>query len=166
MAKKAITFKYNAGSLNAGVKNFFAKAGIAPDKSTGADFKAKAKVGLQLLNWTLNGSSRESVVPPIKDGILRGSGSVFVGSELVGDSKSGYPNGTPNASYTGHKDIITIGFNTSYAEKMHETSWNPGPVSMQSGDTGNKFIEKHLRADGKDLLKLYATFFKQEMGEK
>lgn len=163
MAKKT-SFKYNPGSLNAGIKNFFVKAGISQDRSTGVDFKAKAKVGLQLLNWTLEGSNNESVVPPIKDGILRGSGSVFVGSDLIGDSKTQYPEGTPNKSYSGHKDIITIGFNTSYAERMHETEWTPGPVSEQSGDTGNKFIEKHLRADGRNLLKLYATFFKQEMG--
>lgn len=157
-------FKFEARSIELGIKQFFTKAGISQGEPKGADLKARKKVGLQLLNWTLEGSSNESVVPPILDGILRGSGSVFVGSKVVGDSKSDYPQGTPNKSYTAHRDVITIGFNTAYAAKLHEKEWQPGPVSLQSGDTGNKYIERHLKADGEDLVALYAEFFKKETG--
>jgi len=156
-------FKFETSSLELGIKQFFAKAGISKGQPAGADLKARQKVGLQLLNWTLEGSAHEKVVPPILDGILRGSGSVFVGSKIVGTSVSKYPHGTPNRSYTGHRDLITIGFNTIYAAKLHEKEWNPGPVSKQSGDTGNKYIEKHLIADGKDLVKLYAEFMKKDI---
>lgn len=155
-------FRFETKSLELGIKQFFAKAGISKKQPVGADLRARQKVGIQLLNWTLEGSAHEKVVPPILDGILRGSGSVFVGSKMVGTSKD-YPNGTPNRSYLAHRDVITIGFNTAYAAKLHEKEWNPGPVSQQSGDTGNKYIEKHLIADGEDLVKLYADFFKKEV---
>lgn len=161
---KASGFKFEAKSLIQGITRYSKLAGITSGQPKGADLKSRQKVALQLLNWSLEGSANESVVPPILDGILRGSGSVFVGSQLVGDSKDKYPEGTPNASYSAHRDVITIGFNTAYAARMHETDWNPGPVSKQSGDTGKKFIERHLKADGKDLIELYATFFKQETG--
>lgn len=159
-------FRFETRSLEVGIKQFFTKAGISKGAPKGADLKARQKVGLQLLNWTLEGSAKEKVVPPILDGILRGAGSVFVGSKMVGTSRSKYPGGTPNLSYAGHRDLITIGFNTAYAAKLHEKQWNPGPVSQQSGDTGNKYIEKHLVADGEDLTALYTEFFKQEVEKK
>lgn len=149
-------------TLTAGLKKF--KRKLALEKTGGVDFGIKRDIGLQLINWIVNGSAKSDRTPPVKHGILRGSGSVFVGGHFVGDTRAGYPEGTPNTSYSGPMDLITIGFNTSYAVYMHEKNWNPGPVSSQSGDTGNKFVEMHLKADGKDLLGLYARFFKSRMG--
>ena len=123
-------------------------------------------LGLQLLNNVVNGSPNESTVPPIFQGYLRGSGSVFLEKKLLATSaKYGYTARTadvrPNESYAGRKNQVTIGFNAPYATKMHETEWEPGPVSKQSGDVGNKFLEKHLKKDKKELFQLYADIHRK-----
>jgi hypothetical protein len=162
-------FTIKADTLTPGIAKYLKKAGVGKHDSDTAYFKAQQVVGLQLLNFTLNGSSNESVVPPIKWGVLRGSGSVFVEGVLVGDTKANYPDGTPNIAYDG--EGVVIGFNTSYAARLHETKWVPGGVipSKQAtnnpgliADVGNKFVEKHLKADGKVLLDLFADTFKTE----
>ena len=152
-------------TLSKGFDKYILKTGIGQPKASGAHKKASVALALQLLNWTINGSARVNVTPPIKDGVLRGSGSAFVGGDLIGDTKTQYPHGTPNTSYnkTDPNDI-TVGFNTAYAARLHETDWTPGPASEQAGDVGNKFLEKHIEHDGPDLLKLYAAIFKKESG--
>lgn len=155
----SFTFK---NTLSKGLKRYFNMVGIGEKGFNTIHFRAMEKIGIQLINWIINGSAKESIVPPIKEGILRGSGSVFVGSKLVHTTKGEYAQGTPNLSYNDKDNVITVGFNTAYAARMHETNWTPGFYSRQSGDVGNKFIEQHLKADGKDLLKLYAIFVKKE----
>lgn len=150
--------------LNEGLKNL--KKRFAEE-----DKKAKIAVALQLLNWVINGSPREEVKPPIREGILRGSGSVFVGGDLIHTTAELYPEGTPAKSLSEKSDdVITVGFNTAYAARMHETTWTPGgePPSGPSvknpamlRGVGNKFIEKHLIADGAALLELYSTLIKK-----
>jgi hypothetical protein len=119
---------------------------------------AVEKAALQFLNWIVNGSPTNSRVPPILTGALRGSGSVFVEAKLI--STTG---GQANTSYSGQKMVTTIGFNTVYAARLHETEWNPGPVSVQSGDVGNKWIESHLKSDGKAWLKFIATLMEKKL---
>jgi hypothetical protein len=122
-----------------------------------------AKVGVQLLNYTLNGSPRVSVVPPILDGILRSSGSVFVGGKLVGTSPM-VGKGTPNTSLSeSNPNVITVGFNTGYAARMENDNWTPGPVSQQSGDVGNKFLKQHIDGDMEALSKLYSILAQKEL---
>jgi hypothetical protein len=137
------------------------------------DIKAKTKMGLQLLNNIINGSTRESVVPPVLTGLLRGSGSVFVGSKLVHTSAKVKGKGNPNTSHRAPISTVTIGLNASYTAELHEKpfsetkqkgAWSPGPVSRQSGDVGNKFVEKHLKADAKEIVELYASTVKKETG--
>ena len=68
MAKAlSVTFTDN---LTRGMKRYFDKVGIAPNKTMNADEKAKTKVGLQLLNWVINGSAKAGVTPPILSGTL------------------------------------------------------------------------------------------------
>lgn len=135
------------------------------ESKPGVDFDAKVKLALQLLNWSVNGSSNSSRVPPIMTGHLRGSGTVFVGNEQVGDMRNKYREGTPAKTYDNKPDIITIGFNTIYAAKLHEESWSPGKVSVQSGNVGNKWVEDHLKADGKTLTKMYALITKRTLNK-
>lgn len=151
-------------TLRPGVKKYFKKAGIGR-QSKGADMKAKTVMGLTAINFIVNGSPGEPVVPPIMHGILRASGSVFVGSKFVGGNNlTGAPRSESNTSHSAPDSVVTIGFNTAYALKMHETDWMPGPVSVQSGDVGNKFVEKHLKADKEIYLETYAKIFKRETG--
>lgn len=159
-------------TLTKGMEKYFKKVGISENKTSAADKLAKTEIGLQLINWIVNGSSSEPVVPPILWGNLRAAGSVFVGSEFVGGNnlykvkKPTKPidENIQNTSHNAPISTVTIGFNTSYATKMHETKWNPGPASEKSGDTGNKFVEKHLKSDGKALIKMYAETLKKGSG--
>jgi hypothetical protein len=112
---------------------------------------ALIKGGLQLINWTVNGSPNEKRIPPVLTGALRGSGSLFVGDKFITATPDKSGIGTPNMSHSNKPNVITVGFNTDYARRLHETKWNPGPVSEMSGDVGNKFLRRHLQND-KDLL--------------
>lgn len=145
--------------------NINLKAAWSADKI--ARKKGLMALGLQLLNNTINGSPAEPVVPPILYGYLRGSGSVFLGSELLSKSdKFGYTekksNVFPNEIYNGKENEVTVGFNAPYAARLHETNWISGKISQQSGDVGNKFLEKHLKKDGKELFNLYVDIYKKE----
>lgn len=162
-------------TLTPRMKAYFKKAGVgvSGDSAT-ADFKARQKVMLQLLNFVVNGSSNERVKPPIRFGVLRASGSAFVDDVLVGDTKSSGHDGTPNTQYTSPKGGGSIGFNTAYAAHLHEDkNWVPGgePPSAQAQrnpglveDVGYKYVEKHLQADREVLLQFYAVMFKKETG--
>jgi len=153
------TFK---NTLSAGLKKYKDLANM--EGNEGADFRAKSQVALQFLNVCDNGSAKEPVVPPIKTGNLRGSASVFVGPIMVQTTRGRYGIGKPATSCPEKMNIITLVWNTAYAAKMHEDTWEPGPVSEQSGDVGNKWCERHMIADGPDLLELYAIIFKKETG--
>lgn len=136
-------------SIGPGIARFKKKSKIVMEN-------ALAKGGLQLINWVVNGSPSETVVPPIRDGLLRGSGSVFVGSKFISATPRVMGKGDPAKSYSGKKNTITIGFNTDYAAAIHENlrpagDWQPGPTSQKAGNVGGKFLEKHIFAD-KDLL--------------
>ena len=139
-------------------------------EQNGADDRCKVKVALQFLNWCSRGSSNESTVPPVKTGNLRGSASIFVGPQCVQNTRADYGIGTPALSGgESSTDKITIVYNTAYAAAMHEKEWNPGPVSSKGssgpggGVPGNKWIEKHLKADAQNIFKLYAEFMKGEI---
>lgn len=155
-------------TLTKGIHKYTKIAGVSRKKpATGANLKAEIAVGLTLLNWIGNGSKRLALTPPIKDGILRGSGSIFVDSRFYGDSKQAAlasQKGTPAQTYSGKPNVVTVGYNTAYAARMHETDWSPGETSLKSGNVGNKFIEKHLLADRKDLTAVYAKVFKKASG--
>lgn len=126
------------------------------------DNKARIMVGIQLINNIVNGSPTEPTVPPILTGRLRGSGSVFLGGKNVYETPKYHGEGTPNRSFSGKEGVVTIGFNTEYAARWHEETFEPGVRSQQSGDVGNKYVERHLRADGKELMQLYANILKEE----
>jgi len=159
-----LSFTIKVNTLTKGLQRY--KDRIGAGTKNGVDFKAKSQIALQLLNYTNQGSANDPTVPPIKTGNLRGSGSVFIGSFLVQITRGEYGVGTPATSTnTTNLDHITIVYNTSYAAKLHESfNWSPGPGSEKSGDVGNKWLEKHLFADSKDLLAQYALILKRETG--
>jgi len=169
MAKGGFGFYPNKGlaTLKKGFDTYFKK--IKMEKPGGADEQAKIKVAIQMLNWSLNGSSKEAAVPPIKDGILRGSGSVFVERKFIADTSGEYPGGTPNKSYNGKRGQIIIGYNVSYAAKQHQNlppfgDFKLGPVSEQSGDVSGGWLTLHLMHDCKSAMALYARLLKKLSG--
>jgi hypothetical protein len=127
------------------------------------DLKSRAKLGLQLINWVVNGSGNSSRVPPVLTGLLRGSGSAFVGSKYIGATPQFNGEGEPNKSLSEKEGIVTVGFNTPYAHRWHENEFNPGPFSQQSGDVGYKYLEDHLKADKDDLIAFYAKLQKKNV---
>jgi hypothetical protein len=147
-------------TLHKGLNEYYKRAKTA-------DFKAKSALGLQLLNNVINGSPGVTVVPPILTGHLRGSGSAFVGSTLVGDSSAEYAAGKPNKNFQANNDVVTVGFDTPYAAKMHENigiKYKLGPFSEQSGNVGPFFLRLHLEGDKNELWGLYASIYKKETG--
>ena len=137
-------------------------------RKTEEGFKtAVQKSGLQWLDWMANGSNNTPEAPPIRKGILAGSGSVFYGNKLLGTSQKSGTGGQPNTQHNGGKlkGILTFGFNTNYASRMHnDDSLKPGPYSQQAGNRspGNEWVQRHLKADANDFLKLVAAFLDKE----
>jgi len=139
-------------------------------KSPKAFTKAQGKASLQLLTWmnTGSGGSSESRKPPIRWGVLRGSSSAFVGDQKVGDFRINVKPGSkeqisPAVSYSAPPGTTTVVYNTDYAAKMHEWDGEWGEFTIQDGDAGNKWIEKHLQTDKDLFMKVIGIEFKKEM---
>lgn len=129
--------------------------------------RAAIKTGLQLLNNCNNGSPQEPVVPPKLTGALRGSASVFVNGRLVGIAPNigGKPIPAKSITEALKEDnlIISIVYNTAYARRLHEEEWRPGIGSSNAGSVGNKWVEKHINADGEELLEFHGTILKKDL---
>jgi hypothetical protein len=129
--------------------------------------KAMERGGIQFLNWANNGSANTSKKPPIRWGVLRGSSSAFMGQKLIAtfkdvQVKEGTP--TPADSYAGEDMVLTWGWNTDYAAKMHEWNGGWGPFTKQDGNAGRKWLEEHLDADRNDLWKMITKEYKGMAG--
>lgn len=136
--------------------------------------KAMEKGAIQFLTWANTGSKLEKRTPPIRWGVLRGSSSAFVGNKLVTTFQQSIKSGAPEkpTPATSHAAlaalIITWVWNTNYAWKMHEWGKKPkqkwGKFTLQAGNAGNKWLEKHLQRDRNDLMKVIGLEFKKEVG--
>lgn len=114
--------------------------------------RGMGQAGAQLLNDCVN------IVPtvPIKEGWLRGSGSVFVDDKLLFVSKDGKP-GLANIDSPGKKKnnaiVVVVGFNTPYAHRLHEgvgykfTDPSSGPKFMESKMVSRREIYERIVAD-------------------
>lgn len=138
-------------------------------KKSPTAFKKAMKVGaIQFLTWANTGSRKESRTPPIRWGVLRGSSSAFLGNELVTIFPVSILPGakeepSPASSATAPEMTITWVWNTDYATKMHEWKGGWGKYTVQAGDAGNKWLEKHIKADREILMETIGREFKKEM---
>lgn len=159
----------NAKSMTTNLNKFFKK--IDPQSRE----KALIAAGLELINFVVNGSPNEPIRPPIKYGRLRGSGAVFLGNRKVGDTLFAGASGTPaSSSGENNPEVITVGFNTPYAARMHEhmapaTKKDPwfGIIfypHRDAGSSGGKFLESHLKADAKEFGKTYSEQYRKFAG--
>ena len=131
--------------------------------------KAMEKGAIQFLTGANTGTKMESKTPPIRWGVLRGSSSAFVGNKLVTifaiNIKSGALEApTPARSHSALDLVITWVWNTDYAKKMHEWMGGWGKFTIQAGNAGNKWLEKHLRRDRDALMDVIRIQFKKETG--
>lgn len=125
-----------------------------------AFIEGQSKAAIQMLTWMANGSIATQKAPPIREGILASSGSVFYKNKLLGvspDRTGG--KATPNRDYNSKN--ITWGFNTAYATRMHEDkTLKPGPYSQANSNRhpGNEWAREHLNLDKNNYTALVAKF--------
>lgn len=125
--------------------------------------KALEKLALVILSDVLNKEPR----PPILTSALWGSGSVFVGNKPIAFGKqiTGATAGAPNMDISENdENMVTIGFNIAYAEKMHENEYKWGARSLQAGGVGSKYIERKIVGNAAQYLIEYAILLKEAMG--
>lgn len=138
-------------------------------KSPKAFNSAMKKGAIQFLTWANTGTGVSTKKPQIRWGVLRGSSSAFVGGELVETFeqplKPGAPDKpTPNETHTAPPTVMTFGWNTDYAAKMHEWKGGKGSFTQQDGDAGPKWLEDHLKADRDLLMEVIGKEFKKDLG--
>lgn len=151
------------------VKNTIVKGFKTFDKTHNkASDAAAIALGLQLLNFCANGSPSDPIKPPILTGYLRGSGSVFYNNRFLTATPPVKGKGEPLKAFSVNtpkgQRIVTVIYNTAYALRMHESFWNPGKESQKDGNTGRKWLERHVKADAPDLIYLYGEIYKKEAG--
>ena len=108
--------------------------------------KGAAIAGMQWIDDAVN--KQPSV--PLKEGTLRGSGSVHVKGKYIGGIK-GEKDGTPNLGNVPHpKVLLTVGFNTPYAARQHEgVSFN-----FTEPGSGAKFLSSKKTMYEKQYIKI------------
>jgi hypothetical protein len=100
--------------------------------------KGMAYAGLELLNDCV----LISPTVPIREGWLRGSGSLFVNNMFVAESKFG-KSGKATRNHTeplGKGFVAVVGFNTPYAARMHEGL----DFHFREPSAGAKYLETKL----------------------
>lgn len=139
-------------------------------KSPGAFVKALKRGAIQFLNWSNLGSANSPRKPPIRFAVLRASSSAFVGKEFVTSFQTAVKGGgserpTPARSVgSAPPTRVTWVWNTDYATRMHEWTGNWGPVTVQDGDAGRKWLEEHLEADRDSFYDVVRREFQKEAG--
>jgi len=115
-----------------------------------------ATAGMMLLRDTI----MERPTVPHKEGTLRGSGSVIVENKLIQTAaKLGYGKGEPITTFNNkQKDAITatVGFNTPYAAKWHETQAN-----FTEPSAGKKYLESKMKKFKKDYFQAIVDKIKE-----
>ncbi len=108
----------------------------------------------------LNDCVMEIPTVPIKEGWLRGSGSIFVQNKLIGVSTFGKL-GFANLEYA---DLIrpsefvgVIGFNTPYAAKLHEGI----TFKFTEPSAGPKYLESKLMRNRLRYMQIIANAIKE-----
>ena len=110
---------------------------------------------LQLLNDCV----MEVPTVPLKEGWLRGSGSIFVQNKLMGISsfgKSGKANTEHIEGINFNQLVGVIGFNTPYASKMHEGV----DFHFTDPSSGAKYLESKLHRNGERYMLIIANTIK------
>lgn len=121
-------------------------------------------VGIDFIHWVAHGLQGIPLAPPIDTGRLRGSGSAFVEGMFVGSTIDDYPEGTPaNSGADDEKNTVMIAFSTPYAMRWHENPFTPGPVSAAAGNTGTKYVEKHLERDAETIAREFAKYMNEKV---
>jgi len=143
-------FKFDFSDFNKKFKKIAEQ--IIPQRAE----KGMAKAGMQLLNDSI--MQRPTV--PIREGTLRGSGSVFVQNKLIGRTPSVKGKGNPatdDSIAIGKNEIVArVGFNTPYAARVHEV-----PMKFSEPSAGNKYLESKMSKNKNLYFKIVANAIKE-----
>ena len=121
--------------------------------------KGLGRAMLQVLNDCI----MEIPTVPIKEGWLRGSGSIFVQNEFIktsegkGRGKPKYANMSFNESAGVDKVVGVIGFNAPYAAKMHEGL----DLHFTDPSSGPKYLENKLITNKETYAEIIANTVKE-----
>lgn len=115
------------------------------EKVTSKEIPTLAERGLaRAAMQHLNDCVMVSPTVPIKEGWLRGSGSIFVNNKFIAESpfgKKGRANRTHAEAQKKTEQVAVIGFNTPYATKLHESKG----YHFSEPSSGSQFMTKKLR---------------------
>ena len=110
----------------------------------------------------LNDSVMQAPTVPLKEGTLRGSGSVFVQNKLVQVSPFHKSKGKPareDARKIGQTETLgVVGFNTPYAARLHE---GVGIEHWSEPGSGKKYLETKLANNRRTYMKIVADTLKE-----
>lgn len=136
-----------------------------------AAFQAAARKGLARAGMLcLRDAVMDAPMVPLDEGTLKGSGSVFVGNDLVGTSEQ-FASGNPQAKPTPATEYAeqlaadqlkaTVGFNTPYAARLHEGV----EFEFQHSGHGAKYLESKLAEKGDFYMQEIADTIDSEMAK-
>lgn len=122
---------------------------------------AMAQAGFNLMRDAV----MEQPTIPKKEGTLRASGSVFVGSKLTGTSENlSTKKGTPNLSYkdkgTATEIIATVGYNTPYAARLHEVQM----INYTEKSSGWKYLQSKMERYKEQYFNTITKYIKKRLG--
>ena len=120
--------------------------------------KGLAEAGMQLMNDAV----MEEPTVPLKEGVLRASGSVHLDGNLIGTSEALGRDGTPadeveEPTVAGGMRAV-VGYNTPYAARLHEGV----DFTFSESGAGAKFLETALDEHGEEYMAHVAEVIKDE----
>jgi hypothetical protein len=151
-----------SNNFNIDVSKFMSRLNLADKKIQDALRIGSGQAGLMLMRDCV----MEAPTVPHKEGVLRGSGSVFVDNKFIGSSESLGKKGTPNKNNTGEisigdkKIVVTVGYNTPYAHRQHEGV----DFKFSEPSSGAKFLESKLIRFGKEYYQVITDKIKEVLG--
>lgn len=89
--------------------------------------------------------------PPILTGTLRASYSIEVNGKLL---EKGEGTSENLIEFARKENLLRVSFNTPYAARWHEKPFQPGLVSQQDGQVGNKYLSRKIETYYNDYLRI------------
>lgn len=116
------------------------------------------RAALQLLNDTV----MQSPTVPVREGWLRGSGSIFVNNKLFAESPHGKQK-FANKEFKEHlekdEQVAVVGFNVPYAARTHNVA-----MKFREPSAGNKYLTRKLQMNKDLYLAIIAGELKEGEG--
>ena len=132
------------------------------DKMPDLIAQAQGAMVVQLANNIATGGGKINLTPQVKTGFLRRSWAAEAGGKTYGMGADGTPQGGTT------QETATLAFTASYAAITHDDfkPYGPrklGPVSVQSGNAGPKYLALHVERDHDELMEFLGAYIKRRL---